>query len=572
MASTSSSQPKEVDILIAGFGAAGACAAYEAMESAERRGEKINILLTDRFEGGGATSRSGGIVYFGGGTDVQKKLGLNDDVENMYRYLKVETGDAVSDETLWRFCVTSAESAAWLRDSLKMHINVPDETALLCPFKTSNAPDKYSVFYSGSETAHPFSVEARAVPRGHKAVGPGNLVGTGNVLFAEMERAVLNAKDRGITVQTYTKVVELLWNDSKTRIVGAKLASMANAPFWVLGLYYSLIRYGGLTNPMPGLDPYVASMLQSLEARYSETSTVLAKRGVILCTGGFGRNHALVEQYVPKYLGCMPLGSASDDGHGIFELGIKQANARTLNMRNASAWKFIVPAGSMAKGLLVNKAGERIINEDVYGARLAEMSMLHNDGKGYLILDHKLHDECMHEVWNGEMLLFQKAFTILNLKWNRIKANTLEELVKATGATKLIETIKEYNQGVEKCADPKFGKQKHLLSTIEQGPFYAIIFDSHGTLWPTPYFTLGGLDVDELTGQVRNNDGQLIPGLFAAGRVASGVCSKSYVSGLSLADCVFSGRRAARYMVTGEVYGGQIPPVPEFKRRLPAKL
>lgn len=32
--------------------------------------------------------------------------------------------------------------------------------------------------------------------------------------------------------------------------------------------------------------------------------------------------------------------------------------------------------------------------------------------------------------------------------------------------------------------------------------------------------------------------------LYAAGRAAVGICSNSYVSGLSLADCVFSGRRA----------------------------
>lgn len=56
--------------------------------------------------------------------------------------------------------------------------------------------------------------------------------------------------------------------------------------------------------------------------------------------------------------------------------------------------------------------------------------------------------------------------------------------------------------------------------------------------------TLGGLVVAEDTGQVRRADGSVIDGLYAAGRSAVGVCSNSYVSGLSLADCVFSGRRA----------------------------
>ncbi|MFD4183567.1 FAD-binding protein, partial [Rhodococcus sp. NPDC058514] len=42
-------------------------------------------------------------------------------------------------------------------------------------------------------------------------------------------------------------------------------------------------------------------------------------------------------------------------------------------------------------------------------------------------------------------------------------------------------------------------------------------------------------------------DGVAIEGLYAAGRTAVGICSNSYVSGLSLADCVFSGRRAAAH-------------------------
>ena len=45
-------------------------------------------------------------------------------------------------------------------------------------------------------------------------------------------------------------------------------------------------------------------------------------------------------------------------------------------------------------------------------------------------------------------------------------------------------------------------------------------------------------------GRVRGEDGKPIAGLYAAGRSAVGICSRSYVSGLSLADCVFSGRRA----------------------------
>jgi 3-oxo-5alpha-steroid 4-dehydrogenase len=63
---------------------------------------------------------------------------------------------------------------------------------------------------------------------------------------------------------------------------------------------------------------------------------------------------------------------------------------------------------------------------------------------------------------------------------------------------------------------------------------------------PAVAITLGGLIVDERSGMVKRLDGTLIPGLYAAGRTAVGLASGSYVSGLSIGDCVFSGRRAGR--------------------------
>ena len=50
--------------------------------------------------------------------------------------------------------------------------------------------------------------------------------------------------------------------------------------------------------------------------------------------------------------------------------------------------------------------------------------------------------------------------------------------------------------------------------------------------------------VAEDTGAVVDADGTPIPGLYSAGRTAIGIASRSYVSGLSIADCVFAGRRA----------------------------
>src|SRR5690606_703816 len=79
------------DVVIVGFGAAGASAAIEA------RTAGADVLLVDRFDGGGASQLSAGVVYFGGGTRLQRESGWEDSVEEMYAYLKLETEDAVSD-------------------------------------------------------------------------------------------------------------------------------------------------------------------------------------------------------------------------------------------------------------------------------------------------------------------------------------------------------------------------------------------------------------------------------------------------------------------------------------------
>ena len=50
-----------------------------------------------------------------------------------------------------------------------------------------------------------------------------------------------------------------------------------------------------------------------------------------------------------------------------------------------------------------------------------------------------------------------------------------------------------------------------------------------------------------------HRDGGTIAGLYAAGRSAVGICSNSYVSGLSIADCIFSGRRAGGDAAAGIV-------------------
>lgn len=58
------------DVIVIGFGGAGACATIEAADAG------ASVLVLERFDGGGATSRSGGVVYAGGGTTTQREAGF----------------------------------------------------------------------------------------------------------------------------------------------------------------------------------------------------------------------------------------------------------------------------------------------------------------------------------------------------------------------------------------------------------------------------------------------------------------------------------------------------------------
>lgn len=96
----------QFDVVVVGFGAAGACAAIAAAENGGR------VLVVDRSWGGGASALSGGIVYAGGGTAHQRTAGYHDPPDNMFNYLLHEVNGAVEDETLQRFCEESAQRLA----------------------------------------------------------------------------------------------------------------------------------------------------------------------------------------------------------------------------------------------------------------------------------------------------------------------------------------------------------------------------------------------------------------------------------------------------------------------------
>tara|TARA_Y100000591_G_scaffold232027_1_gene202964 strand:- start:210 stop:503 length:294 start_codon:yes stop_codon:yes gene_type:complete len=62
----------EADLVVAGLGGAGIAAANEALD------QKLTVIGIDKTNGGGATVKSGGVYYAGGGTPIQIAAGVED--------------------------------------------------------------------------------------------------------------------------------------------------------------------------------------------------------------------------------------------------------------------------------------------------------------------------------------------------------------------------------------------------------------------------------------------------------------------------------------------------------------
>ncbi len=516
----------QADVVVVGFGAAGACTALEAAAAGAR------VIVIDRFSGGGSTALSGGVVYAGGGTLQQMQAGVRDTPEAMFSYLRHEVGDAVSEATLRDFCDGSAEMLTWLTSK-----GVRFEGSL-CPDKTSYPTNRHYLYYSGSELS--FAGLAPPAPRGHRAVGRGT---SGRVLFSGLAAAVRAA---GITVLPQTTATELVTGPDG-RVEGVACRSLRTAPAWARIAHRSGHRFGRKAFLYGGnLGRKLHGPVAWLERRYARPLRIGAADGVVLAAGGFVANRAMLREHAPAYRGGLALGTVADDGSGI-RLGVGAGGVARL-LDRVSCWRFITPPVGFLRGVLVDRAGRRVIDESRYGAAIGEAMVHGHDRRAWLVVDRDIVSRSWRQL-AGRTQWFQVVQAVYLLTRARVSAPTLAGAAARAGldAEGVAATVAAYNAAIEAGEPDPAGKPAEATALLKRPPFSLIDLSSRPrAAYPAPMLTLGGLAVSEQTGQVLRADGSAVPGLYAAGRSAVGLCSNSYVSGLSLADCVYSGRRAGR--------------------------
>jgi len=533
----------EADLVIAGLGGAGIAAANEALE------QNLTVIGIDKTTGGGATAKSGGVFYAGGGTPIQLAAGVKDSPENMFNYLIQETDNIVKESTLRKFCNTSAENTQWLLD------NGVQFDSSYCKVKTSYPGAGYFLYHSDNSLVPSYMEKAEPAPRGHRGYeeGPFRPIGVGGTIYYPLKKSAIK---KGLKIFSQTEARSLIIT-SEGRVVGMKVLMLPSGK--LAKKHKSLTARGEMLQMLlppsyPGsnllqlIGGLFIKRAQRIEQNHRQVKYIKAKMGVCLSTGGFIFNRSMVKEYAPKYYDGMPLGTPNDQGSGI-RLG-QSVGGKTQHMDRVTAWRFLNPPLAFAQGIVVNKNGQRFCNEMVYGATLGDAMCESNGGKAYLILDETLFQEAKKQA--KQSLPFQRDMARMLMFFNAKKKANLIDLAKVYSlpADILSQEVEKYNEAARSDLPCEFGKASSDIKELNS-PFYIMDISIDSKLAPLTTLTLGGLMVNEETGEVLNQENAEIKGLYAAGRTAVGVCSNIYVSGLSIADCIFSGRRIGQHLGKG---------------------
>ncbi|WP_213308455.1 FAD-binding protein [Paraburkholderia sacchari] len=516
------------DVIVVGWGAAGACAAIEA------RAQGASVIVIDRFEGGGASALSGGVVYAGGGTPYQQQAGYRDTPEAMYEYLRREVNGVVSDETLMRFCRDSAANLAWLEEQgARFGATMPE-------YKTSYPPDGVYLYYSGNEMVKAYRGEHAPAPRGHRTVARGQ---SGATLYAALRASTLRAGARPVLQATVRRLVR---ERGTGRVLGVEVWQVPQGG-------EPAARHAKLNRLANRWRNYRAAKaeqwrVQAAQIERAEAAPrfIRAGRAIVLAAGGFVFNRQMIKEHAPRYARGWKNGHAGCDGSGI-RLGLA-SGAQAAHLSNVSAWRFITPPYAWPRAIVVNARGERFCNEEVYGATLGYEMVERQGGRAWLVLDARLRRQAILQCLSGRLWAFQALPALAMMLFGAKRARTIDQLAGRIGAEAqtLLATVLAYNASARgECGDP-VGKLPEMRTVLDTAPFYAIDISIGAPMFPLATITTGGLKVNESDGHVLDARGADIPGLFAAGRTAIGIPSSRYMSGTSLADCVFSGRRAGR--------------------------
>ena len=272
-------------------------------------------------------------------------------------------------------------------------------------------------------------------------------------------------------------------------------------------------------------------------AEDNEHSYTIHAKSVVLTTGGFGANFDLMASYDPSLANAVTTNHSGAQGDGI--LMAQAVGADTVDMEQIQLHPTVIQAdGTLVSesvrshgAILVNAEGKRFTNDMDFRDKVSQAELKQPGAYAFIIFDQALVDE---------VALTQKFID----RGFAISGKTYEELAQNMGLTgdavkNFVNTMETWETYVAAGEDKDFGRSNVSMIDISTAPYYAI------KIAPGIHHTMGGIKINTRA-EVIDTDGNVIPGLFAAGETTGGVHGGNRVGGNAVCDFIVFGRIAGQ--------------------------
>jgi 3-oxosteroid 1-dehydrogenase len=532
----------EFDVVVVGSGAAGMTAAL----TAARNGLSAVILEKASLFGGSA-ARSGGGIWVPGNS-VLRRAGVSDTPSAASEYLTHVAPGVPTDRR-----------AAFL-----------DRGPAMVDFVLANTPLRL-MWVPGYADYYP---EAPGGQPGGRSIEPVPL--DGRILGAELARlappylpapagvVVTQADFRWLTLgprhpRSVRAGLHVTGRMLRQRVFRQRLLAMGQA--LAAGLRAGLLRADVpvlLDTPLTGL---IVSG-DRVTGVYAGDQEYIARRGVILATGGFERNAEMRQHYQREPIGASwTTGAPGNTGDG-HVAGASLGAA--LDLMDDAWWgpSIPLPSGpffclaerSLPGSIMVNGTGQRFVNECA----------------PYVDAVHAMYDTDSIPAWLIFDQRYLETYSIagrppgrpISRRWEGVvySAPTLTELAASieVDPAALAKTVTRFGEFALSGVDLDFSRGASAydryygdprvrpnpnLAPLSKAPFYA------ARIVPGDLGTKGGL-VTDARARVLRSDGSAIEGLYAAGNVSAAVMGHSYAgAGATIGPAMTFGYIAALDLV-----------------------
>jgi 3-oxosteroid 1-dehydrogenase len=498
-----------VDVVVVGSGGAALTAAYTAAAGG------LRTLVLEKTEYFGGTSAYSGSDLWLPGNHILRQAGVEDSVERGLGYFQAVVGDRTPAALQEAYVSTAPELVEFLdRDPALEFDFLPFPDYFAAPGRAAGGrgicPKPLPARLLGTRIGQlrpPISTDQYGVPQDRTTLTGGQAL-IGRLLLA------LDGTGNA-ALRTATRMRSLVVEDG--RVVGLE-AEHAGGPLFVR-----------------------------------------AERGVILAAGGFERN-AELRRELQDLPGADWSSAAPGSNTGDALIALQAVGAAT-DLADEAWWcpALLFPNGHAAftlglrGGIFVNAAGERFANESLPYDRMGhEIRAGHATGVSHLPVWWIFDGRFPNAPGMSQPAPDPQAFRAAGL-WRT--ADTLAGLAERIGvpADQLGKTVTRFNDFAASGVDADFHRGEDpydrffvagdgpnpCLVPVEEAPFHAvqIVLGDLGTK--------GGARIGA-DGQVLDEGGNAIPGLYAAGNSAASVAGNVYPGpGVPLGSGMVFGYRAA---------------------------